>query len=454
MHAERRPARAHQGRRALPAVAGRAGGRPGGLRPGLRAVPGGRLLRYDAGAPAPARGAGASAVAGRARPASRAGRGLPVPERAVPAGHLLPGDRRADERQRFEEVPRGHAGGPLGQLRGDGPRADPRGRAHARPVRGLRRPRRRRRHGGTGRPLRHRLHAADRAGLHRGRRHPGRPGEARRPRGDQLGELRGRRRPRVAVREGHTAGQGARRRADRADHRRGGPGPHRREEGRDRRAADRRPHRQLGHPRGGHPRRLPDLHHLHRPGGVPQGRHRHHRGHPRAQAAPPEGADHARPVEHLLRPQPGRPHPAELRLPGRVRQGRPGLGDRARLEDPADRPVQRGGGHHRPRPDPRPPPRGLRPAAEAHAAVRGRHRQVAEGRQGRGTGRPAAGGAPQAPHHRRRAQRPGGGPGRGPPRAARARHRQRHPAGRHEGRRGAVRIRPDAAAVRAPVRRG
>ena len=279
--------------------------------------------------------------------------------------------------------------GPLGRLRGDGPRPDPRGRAHARPVRGLRGPRRRRRHGGAGRPLRHRLHPADRAGLHRGRRHPGRPGEARRPRGHQLRQLRGRRRPRVPLREGHPAGPGARRRADRADHRRGGPGPHRRAQGRHRRAADRRPDRQLGHPRVGHPHRHPDLHHLHRPGGVPQGRHRHHRGDPRAQAPPPGRADHAGPVEHLLRPQPGRPRPAQLRLPRRVRQGRPGLGDRPRLEDPADRPLRRGAGQHRPRPDLRPPRRGLRPAAEADGALRGRHHQVAEGGPGRGTGRAA-----------------------------------------------------------------
>ena len=89
---------------------------------------------------------------------------------------------------------------------------------------------------------------------------------------------------------------------------------------------------------------MPDLHHLHRPGGVPQGRHRHHRGDPRAEAAPPGRADHAGPVQHLLRPQPGRPHRAQLGLPRRVRQGRPGLGDRARLQDPADRPARRGAG--------------------------------------------------------------------------------------------------------------
>lgn len=64
----------------------------------------------------------------------------PLPDRPLPPGHLLPGDRRADQRQRLEEVPRGHAGGPLGRLCGDGPRADPRGRPHAGPLRGLRGP--------------------------------------------------------------------------------------------------------------------------------------------------------------------------------------------------------------------------------------------------------------------------------------------------------------------------
>ena len=155
-------------------------------------------------------------VVERVRGARRPPRASPRPEpgaaslyqtRPVPPGHLVPGDRRAHQRQRLEEVPRGHAGGPLGRLRGDGPRPDPRGRAHARPVRRLRRPGRRRRHGGAGRPLRHRLHPADRAGLHRGRRAPGRPGEARRPRGHQLRQLRGRRRPRVPLREGHRAGR-------------------------------------------------------------------------------------------------------------------------------------------------------------------------------------------------------------------------------------------------------
>ena len=167
------------------------------------------------------------------------------------------------------------------------------------------------------------------------------------------------------------AGPRARRRADRADHRRGGPGPHRRAQGRHRRAAHRRPDRQLGHPRVRHPHRHPDLHHLHRPGGVPQGRHRHHRGDPRAQAPPPGRADHAGPVEHLLRPQPGRPRRAQLGLPGRVRQGRPGLGDRARLARSCRSPGSTRSRSDRPRPGLRPPREGYDPLQKLMALFEG-----------------------------------------------------------------------------------
>ena len=52
--------------------------------------------------------------------------------------------------------------------------------------------------------------------------------------------------PGSPVRPDHAAGPRARRRRRRADHRRGGPGPHRRVEGRGRRAADRRPDRHVG----------------------------------------------------------------------------------------------------------------------------------------------------------------------------------------------------------------
>ncbi len=437
-----------------PLIAERTRRRAGGVRPRVRPVAGRRLLRHHAGAPAPGRRPGPRPGDRRAPAAPRAGRRVALPVGPVPAGHLLPGDRRADQRQRQQEVPRGDARRPLGRLRGNGPRADPRGRPPARPVRRLRRPGRRRRHARGRRPAGHRLHAADRAGLHRTGRAAGRVGAAGRPRGHQLGQLRGRRRAGVAVPEGHQARRRARRRADRAHHRRGGPGPHPRAQGRGRRAPDRRPDRQLGRPGERHRGGLPDVHHRHRPGGVPQGRPRHHRGDPRAQAAPPGRADHPRPVQRLLRPQPGRPHGAQLGLPQRVRGGRPRLRDRARRQDPADRPDPRGAARGRPRPGLRPPARGVRPAAALPGAVRRRGHQVRQGGPRRGAGRAAAGRAAAAPHHRRRAQRPGGRPRRGADQHAGPGDRQRHAAGRHEGGRRAVRLRPDAAAVRAAVRRG
>ena len=76
----------------------------------------------------------------------------PVPVRA---GHLVPHHRRAHQRQRLEEVPRGDARGRLGHLRADGQGAGQGGRPRARRVRRLRRPRRHRRHGRARPPLRH-----------------------------------------------------------------------------------------------------------------------------------------------------------------------------------------------------------------------------------------------------------------------------------------------------------
>ena len=64
---------------------------------------------------------------------------LALPERPVPAGHLVPLDRRAHERQRFQGVPRGDAGRELERLRRDRPRPDPRRRAPARRLHRLRR---------------------------------------------------------------------------------------------------------------------------------------------------------------------------------------------------------------------------------------------------------------------------------------------------------------------------
>ena len=78
----------------------------------------------------------------------------------------------------------------------------------------------------------------------------------------------------------------------------------------------------------------------------------------------------------------------------------------------------------------------------------------AQGQPGRRAGRPAAVGAAQAPDHRRGAGRAGGRPRRSPRPAARAGDRQRRPARRHEDGRRPVRLRADAAAVRADLRRG
>ncbi len=172
-------------------------------------------------------GAAVRPPAGRPAPAARARRGLALPARAVPPGHRVPGHRRADQRQRLQGLPRGHAGRALRGLRGDRPRADPRRRAPAGRLHRLRRPGRRRRHGGGGQPPGNGSHPAAGAGLHRAGGHRDRAGAARRPRGGQLGQLRGRRRAAVADRAGHAAGPRARRRGHRADHRRAGPGPDR-----------------------------------------------------------------------------------------------------------------------------------------------------------------------------------------------------------------------------------
>ena len=139
----------------------------------------------------------------------------------------------------------------------------------------------------------------------------------------------------------------------------------------------------LGHAGRGHRRRLPHLPDRpparRRPAATGWRRSRRSR---QLKRALPDGADDARRVQRVLRPQPGGPHRAELGVPPRVRQGRPRLGDRARGEDPADVEDPGGAARGRARPGLRPPPRGLRPAAAVPRPVRGRRRRRACGRAG------------------------------------------------------------------------
>lgn len=115
-----------------------------------------------------------------------------------------------------------------------------------------------------------------------------------------------------------------------------------------------------------------DVHHRHRSGGVPPRRHRDHRGDPRTEKAPPGCADHTWSVQHLVWSQSRSAPGAQLGVPARMPRSGAGFGDRARVEDPADEPDSRGATQRRPGSGLRPPPRGLRSAAGADAAVRRR----------------------------------------------------------------------------------
>ena len=313
--AQRRAARADLRRRLLPALARRAGRRARPVHQRVRPVAGRRLLRHHprahrrAGRPArpPPRAGRCRGRWRRARPRPEPGRRVPLQPRAVPAGHRVPRDRRADQRQRVQGVPRGDDRRQLRGLRVDRQVADPRRRAPARRLHRLRRPGRRGRHARDRRAARHRRDAAAGARLDRARGDRGGPRADRRPLGRQLGQLRGRRRPGLPDRQADAGDPRARRGGGRADDRRARPGPHRAVEDRGRRAADQRPDRELGDARAGHHPRLPHLPDRHRPGGDQAGRDRDDRGDRRAQAASPERADHPRPVQRLVRPQARRP---------------------------------------------------------------------------------------------------------------------------------------------------
>ena len=175
----------------------------------------------------------------------------------------------------------------------------------------------------------------------------------------------------------------------------------------------------------------------------------------RIKAEIPGVLHHARPVQRVVRPQAGGPPRPQLGVPARVRAGRPRLGHRPRG---TIMPLNRIPDEQREVCldliyDRRDAADGLRPAAEA---ARGLRRRASASRPSRRTARgwPVERAA-EAAHHRRRPRRPRGRPRRG------AGRRASTPLAivndvlldGHEGRRRAVRLRPDAAAVRAAVGR-
>ena len=206
----------------------------------------------------------------------------------------------------------------------------------------------------------------------------------------------------------------------------------------------------------GHHRRLPDLPDRHRPGGDPARRHRDDRGDPRAQAALPGRADHPGPVQHLLRPEPGRPAWCSTRC-SCTSASRPGWTRRSCT-----------------------PPRSCRWRGSRTSSARSRSTWSTTARARRL--RPAGSGSSSCsrastrtsprptraaelaalPLSERLERRIIDGERKGLEAdldealddAAGAGDRQRHAAGRHEDRRRAVRLRADAAAVRAAVGRG
>ena len=440
LHAERGAADAHGGRRVLPADAPRSWPtRTTQFTREFGLVAGRRLLRHDARAPAPGRRGGAAAAPVQPR--------RPRPEPGVASlyqhvpfrqdtSYLSIGERtNANGSKAFREAMLEPRWDDCVEIARDQTRdgahlldvcVDYVGRDG---VDDMKRGRQ---------PARHLEHAAARARLHRAGGHRGRAGAARRPRRDQLGELRGRRR--------------ARRRGSRAimrivrEHGAAVVALTIDEEGqartRDQKVAV--ASRLIDALTGEWGMRVEDIivdtltfpiatgqEETRRDGA------RDDRGDPRDQAALPRGADDARPVEHLLRPQ-ARPPGMVLNsvfLHECVKAGLDSAIVHAAKIVPMDR-IPRGAARRRARPDLRPARAGDREARATTRcalprAVRGRRRRVAEGLPGRRAGRAAAGGAAGPAHHRRRAQgargRPAGGPRQGP---QRARHHQRPPARR------------------------
>ena len=326
-------------RRALPADARRARRRARHVHPRVRPRPRRRLLRHDARAPAPGRRAGAAAArSATRRPRPEPRRRVALPARAVPPGHVLPVDRRAHQRQRLQGVPRRDARREAGTTASRSPATRP---ATARTC-------------STSASTTSAATASPTCA-----RSPAASPPPRRCRSCSTPPSRPSSRPawrcsaaaRSSTRSTTRTATGPTSRFARVmpivtRARRGVVALTIDEEGQARTAEWKVARRRRGSSSDltdNWGMRVEDIivdcltfPIAHRPGGDPPRRPRDDRGHPRGQAALPRGADHAGPVQHLLRPQPGSPRRAQLRLPARVRQGRPRLGDRARVQDPAD----------------------------------------------------------------------------------------------------------------------
>ena len=158
------------------------------------------------------------------------------------------------------------------------------------------------------------------------------------------------------------------------------------------------------------------------------------------------------PLQHLLRPQPGRPPRPQLGVPARGRPGRPRLGHRPRRPHHAARSDPRRAEAGLPRRHLRPAHRRLRPAPGAPVDVRGRQRRRRSRRRTAPTGRSSSASPPASSRATATAS---------PPTStwpSTAGHsplgdHQRHPPRGDEGRRRPVRQGRDAAAVRAAVGR-
>ena len=409
-----------------------------------------RLLRHHARAPrGRGRRAAATSTPADAHARARGRRHVDLLVRAVRPGHVVPDHRRAHQRQRLEEVPRGDARRRLGHAASQMAKDQVKEGAHVLDVcvdyvgrDGTAR------HGRDRQPLRHpgrRVPA--RARLHRAAGHGGRAAVARRPGHPQLGQPRGRRAPRARASTGCSSWPGStappssacsstrRARPATSSGRCGSPT-----------ASTTSPSTATASSRAtSSSTRSPSRC---RPATTtcaatrwPPSR-RSAASRPSCPACTPRSA-----VERVASASsPAARHVLNSVFLHECVRGRPRLGHRARGADHAAQPHPRRAARGLPRPHLRPPPpgdrrrAGLRPAAEAARGVR--RREGGRGREG-GPLRLADRAAADAAHHRRRPRRPRPTTStrRWPTGITAARHHQRRAARRHEGRRRAVRLR-------------